>query len=107
MTVWGPVYSFHSQTQRGGESYIDHCVVSENVLGEINSCFVGEDCIMNTSDHLTVVTCMVRNKVTMLEVDQINNEYKLITWDKISESDRQIMYTVPLEEAVDQMFREI
>lgn len=39
----------------------------------------------------------------MLEEDQINNEDKLITWDKISESDREMMYTVPLEEAVDQI----
>ena len=49
----GPVYTFRSHVH-GGMSYIDHCVISKELLCCVTKCWVYDDCIVNSSDHLPV-----------------------------------------------------
>ena len=34
--AYGPIYTFQSHTNNGGESYIDHCIVSDNMRDSIS-----------------------------------------------------------------------
>ncbi len=66
----GPKYTFF--VLGVGRSYIDHCIVSDDLYDKIEICTVIEDSICNTSDHLAII---IKMHITLTKVE--NNKYLL------------------------------
>ncbi len=105
--AYGPTYTFQSQTRHAGESYIDHCIVSDNVKDGIDTVCVYEDCIINCSDHLPLGLCMLQVKYepVQVEVTNVSERECRIVWDKMSGTDIREKYTFPLDVSIEQVLQ--
>ncbi len=100
----GPVYTFHSHTRHEGESYIDHCIVSQDVAEYVTKCCVYEDQVVNTSDHLPVGLWLQININANTVCD--NNVYvSLPAWGNVTDGDKERLYTLPLDLKVVELLR--
>ena len=91
----GPLSTFVGPT---GQSSIDYVMVPAECYSLVTDCFVGEDEILNTSDHRPVHArlnlCSVRSNV----VNRVRKGVK--RWDKLGVTERQSKYEVPLEKSL-------
>ncbi len=94
----GPMYTFQSKVH-GGRSYIDHCVVSDDLVHDIKQCWVYDDCIENTSDHLPV-GMKIYHAVNQTEPVPSEVGAGFIPWRKLSVEDINVTYTFPLDVAM-------
>ncbi len=98
----GPVHTFANDM--GGSSYIDHCVVTSEVRTNVHRCWVFQDCIANTSDHLPIgITLAVGAQLTA--VDEPCSAYTRIKWHKLDSAYIQETYTRRMEEASGQLLQ--
>lgn len=100
--AYGPVYTFQSRTHHAGQSYIDHCVVSDNLKADVVKCYVHEECVTNLSDHLPVgmvMSIIVQefSSVTTLDMPEVNPK---VFWGKLTNQDIYDHYTLPLDAEV-------
>ena len=98
----GPDYSFN--VSGVGTSYVDHCVISRSLIPYITDCRVHDDCLENTSDHLSLAITL---KVECLPRRHTAKQNSRICWDKMSCNEINELYTVPITEALDKMGSEI
>ena len=49
----GPTYTFRKKSH-SSVSYLDHCLVSQELLPNVSSCYVIDDNFENFSDHLPI-----------------------------------------------------
>jgi len=93
----GPSYTFH--VDGIGTSYIDHCIVSENIQCNVLECFVLEEDHFNMSDHLPIVikidTCMLKKDQEFIKEN--------ICWHKLTSQQVMEGYTKPLDERLDNL----
>lgn len=89
----GPNYTFFSENI--GQSYIDHCIVSNELVENVLNCTVHSDTIENTSDHLALsVELKLINVITPETPTPCNSG---IAWYKLSQCEIQELYTDPVE----------
>lgn len=96
----GQVYTFTND--HGGMSYIDHCTVSAETCDRIRSCWVFQDCVANTSDHLAVGVT-VSGKTTVSA--QPHDTPPRIKWDRLDKTYIQETYTSKVETAACTLLR--
>lgn len=97
--AYGPVYTFQSRTRHAGISYIDHCVVSDNVKDSVLKVCVYDDCIMNSSDHLPLGLEICHDRYARDVVRDCNAQLicTRVIWKKWSATQIRDGYTEPLE----------
>jgi len=89
----GPSYTFH--VDGVGTSYIDHCLVSNTLHGNIIACQVLHDHVLNTSDHMAL------RAVIDIDLPRCHNYvptdmYK-VAWNRLSIEQIHDGYTLQLE----------
>ena len=67
----------------------------------VKSCRILEDELCNTSDHLAIM-CIVNISYSSVDAKPKSR----IQWNKLSESDRESLYTAPLEVKVESLLNE-
>lgn len=95
---YGPVYTFHSHA---GTSYIDHCIVSDNMKDAVGKVWVYDECVRNSSDHMPVGLTIAVPKCGP-DSQFVPNRNRLeapkgIAWSKMSDREIRAKYTDPLE----------
>lgn len=78
-----------------GNSYLDHCVVSENIVPYVEKCEILTDEVKNVSDHLALVLHLA--ECFEVEATQCQNARR-VAWHRLSQEDIEHYYTIPLEE---------
>ncbi len=87
----GPNYTFF--VPGVGRSYIDHCIVWDDLYDKIETCTVIEDSICNTSDHLAMV---IKKHITLTKAE--NNQIPVrIAWHKLSDEEISQLYIIPVQ----------
>ena len=91
----GPTYTFQSEC--GWESYIDHCLVTEQLEPLVTNCQVNEDVVINTSDHLSVSLYL---DVVHLPIKPPNTSIgtERLAWHKVNENQIRNSYTPMVSE---------
>ena len=84
-------------------SYIDHCVVSNNMLSNVKECHVMFDSVNNTSDHQPLILTLEGINITRKEPNGKQMERSSIAWHKMSDEDIYDKYTVPLDLALSEI----
>lgn len=110
--AWGPTYTFHSSTTHGGESYVDHVVVSSFLSELVSKCWVYNDCVANTSDHLPIGvwlslqtnTVGVGTPNPVAAVKECSSALAP-AWKRLSSSEIETLYTHPLEVKVSNLLQ--
>ncbi len=90
----GPTYSFH--VEGIGTSYLDHCIVSREIVPHVLECTVLDDHYLNSSDHLPI-TVSFKACISSVKPPHINYHIK---WNKITEKDIEHKYTIPLQNII-------
>ena len=104
-TAKGPLSTFVGPN---GQSTIDFIMVSAVYSTLVIDCYVGEDEILNTSDHRPVHAEL---KVCSVKNNTVNRVYKGVKrWDKMGIDERKCKYEVPLsvglEKVIDTLKRD-
>ena len=89
----GPRYTFH--VDGVGTSYIDHCIISNNLIDNVVECSILPDNITNTSDHLPM-----RVIIAWSLPKCFYNTYTSpprVVWDKAGRDYIAEFYTKPLD----------
>ena len=94
----GPDYSFN--VSGIGTSYVDHCLISRSLAPYITDCRMHDDCMTNTSDHLSLsitihVMCLPRRHMA--------KQNSRISWDKMSPDEINEIYTIPISGAINEI----
>ena len=90
----GPCVTFSNS--RGMKSYVDHCIISDGLMGLVKSCSVIPDSVLNISDHCAIsieLNCYyipIKNMVT----------HPKVGWSKASADMIAETYTWPLEQHI-------
>lgn len=93
----GPNYSFH--VEGVGTSYIDHCIVSKELMCSITECKVLDEDCLNMSDHLPIK--LMINTYKVKRGDAYFKES--IAWHKLSPQQITELYTNPLAELLSKL----
>ena len=89
----GPKYTYTSHW--GSVSYIDHIVVSNDLINYATQCSVYEDDMENHSDHLPIELQL--NIQTRIDMNKSKRSMSKIAWDKATTDQITCLYTDPLE----------
>ncbi len=89
----GPTFTFCNS--RGGKSYVDHCMMSNNLVNNVVSCSVWFQCVENISDHTPV--SVVQQMSDIPDTLTIPPEHGHLAWDKISYDAIKARYTHIIE----------
>ena len=89
----GPNYTFN---RNDCYSYVDHCAISKDALGLVLYTAILPENILNCSDHLAAQICININ----MPASKTKNTFTRPAWDKVSQEEREQMYTHPLDIAV-------
>jgi hypothetical protein len=92
----GPKYSFVSNW--GTISYLDHCMLSNDLIGRVAKVQVHEEQIENPSDHLPL-TITVKSEAGYSEATTSSVSAK-VAWDKCNSDEIRNNYTLPLNEVI-------
>ena len=91
----GPNYTYMKENI--GKSYIDHIMISRSMVDKVIKCHVGEECMLNTSDHQEVsihIKCLIAKENSFQ-----NKIFKSrVAWNKLSPDQIYIQYTLPLQD---------
>ena len=87
----GPAYSFH--VEGVGTSYVDHCIISEELIPYLSYCKIHNEHFSNMSDHLPI-SVSLQNVILPVIPGSIN---KRVAWRKIPQNTILEKYTAPLE----------
>ena len=102
-----PSQSTHTDESEvhGSLSTIDHFLGPPHMLSSISKCVVGEEDLINTSDHLPILAQMelcFRPHTAPSPVEPQNQMHSKPNWDKLSPMEIESLYTVPTEEQLSQ-----
>ncbi len=92
----GPSYTFH--VEGIGTTYLDHCIISSDLLPQTMKCSVLDEHFMNNSDHLPITVCF---KCDIPKLTHPENNYH-IKWNKIPAQEIEEKYTLPLQSYINQ-----
>ena len=89
----GPAYTY---IHHAGETYIDHCMVSNVLYDDVYECKIIQDDIDNISDHLPLSVTLGASLAVPMQGDSISRNQ--IAWHKIPLEEVHVKYTNTLEE---------
>ena len=89
----GPNYTFN---RNDSYSYVDHCAVSQDIIGLVHHTTVMPESVLNSSDHLAIMIS-INIKVPAAK---IKKNLSRPAWSKVSPGDRDELYAHPLDIAV-------
>ena len=95
----GPCYSF---TYYNGRSYLDHCVISNDLMPMVDKCNIIDDDLHNVSDHLAISVTI--KALPPIRYDITNRQQ--VSWHKVTPEDIDTNYAIPLEHGIMRMLRE-
>ena len=97
----GPSYTYE---KAGIRTYLDHVFVSDGLLEYIDKCEVLEETIENVSDHLPISVSLNMNIPYVKPSTDIRRR---VAWNKISKSEIEVKYKIPLEHELSKLTQKV
>ena len=86
----GPTYTFRKKSH-SSVSYLDHCLVSQELLPNVSSCYVIDDNFENFSDHLPI---SIHLKYSSHNTR--NASFTRVAWRRLTDDEIRTKYTIPV-----------
>ena len=97
-TTIGPRYTYTSHW--GTTSYLDHCLISSDIIKHVIRCEVKEEQVENLSDHLPLSLILDVKEDISTNVGKHRSISRKVAWDKASQEEIKERYQDPLDLAI-------